>query len=200
MARLLLASGSPRRAELLAGIGVSFSRLPPPGIDETPGHGESPADYVSRMAREKASAGAAGLDSLEGVAVLGADTAVVHDNDILGKPADPDDARAMLRRLSGGGHRVMSAVALITVAGTRLEMATTEVEFLPLTESRIRRYVDTGEPMDKAGAYGIQGFGAAFVARIVGSYSNVVGLPLAETVQLLDWAEVPYWQDLRDIR
>ncbi len=152
----------------------------PADIDETVNPGEAPADYVERMAREKA---AAVPNSAGGV--LAADTAVVIDQDILGKPRDRMDALAMLARLGGRWHSVYSAVALATGNDCHSIVVETRVEFIPLTRTCCESYLDTDEPWDKAGAYGIQGLGGAFVQRIDGSYSNVVGLPLCETRALL---------------
>lgn len=194
MNRLWLASGSPRRADLLRQIGVPFQRLSPPQLDESVRVGEVPRDYVLRLAAEKARAGLGELDEVAGAVVMGADTTVVLEGRILGKPATPREAVDTLMRLSGRRHQVLSAVSLVHAGAQRTLHAATEVSFLPLDSELVRRYVATGEPMDKAGAYGIQGFGAVLVAAISGSYSNVVGLPLAETRQLLDWARVPYWQ------
>lgn len=194
MRALYLASASPRRAELLAQIGVRFSRLVFPGINETPRAGEAPADYVQRMAREKAIAGRAALDGAPQAAVLGADTSVVLGERILGKPADRDDARQMLQALSGTVHEVLSAVSVLTPDGQQTRLSTTRVWFRDLDSAEIDTYLATGEPFDKAGAYGIQGCGAVLVDALHGSYSGVVGLPLAETRALLHWANVPYWQ------
>ncbi len=190
--RLYLASGSPRRAELLAQIGVPFSVLRAPGIDETPAAGEAPRAYVERMAREKAAAGQGGAP--ERAPVLGADTAVVLDDRILGKPADDRQALAILEALNGREHRVISAVCLRVGDAHRLATSETRVRWRRVSAERLRAYLATGEGRDKAGAYGIQGLGAALVASMTGSYSGVVGLPLAETVSLLEWAGVPYWQ------
>ena len=195
MSVLQLASASPRRADLLRQIGAPFQRLTPPAIDESAYPGESPRDYVARMAAEKAEAGQTRVADPASVVVLGADTTVVLDDRPLGKPVDTEDARAMLRRLSGIKHRVLSAVSVRVGAEHKLRVVETAVHFVELDDELIERYVATGEPMDKAGAYGIQGFGAVLVARVNGSYSNVVGLPLAETRQLLDWAGIPYWLD-----
>lgn len=196
MRRLYLASASPRRAELLAQIGVPFSRLPPPDIDESPRAGEQPQEYVERLAREKARAGwlcLSGEDRREAV-VLGADTCVVIDGRILGKPADATEAAAMLRQLSGREHTVMTAVCLWYDAACLSACPHTRVRFETLDESLIQRYVASAEPYDKAGGYGIQGFGAVLVAEIQGSYSGVVGLPLHETALLLQQAGVNIWQ------
>lgn len=193
MAVLQLASASPRRAVLLEQIGVVYQRLTPPDIDESRAAGESPEVYVSRMAREKAWAGRRRAGDDAGV-VLGADTSVVFGDEPLGKPEDEAGAAALLRRLSGARHRVLSAVCVYRGEDCREVRVETGVRFLELSDELIRAYVATGEPMDKAGAYGIQGFGAVLVAGLGGSYSNVVGLPLAELRPLLDWAEVPYWR------
>lgn len=189
---LYLASGSPRRAELLAQIGVPFRVLRAPDIDETPVPGEPPRAYVERMAREKAAAG--GGHAPAGAPVLGADTAVVLDERILGKPADADHALAMLGALNGREHRVISAVCLRRGDRHRLAVSETRVRMRRLGSAALSAYAATGEGLDKAGAYAIQGRGAALVASLTGSYSGVVGLPLAETVALLEWVGVPYWQ------
>ena len=182
MTTLVLASASPRRSELLNQIGVRF-RQRVIEIDETARQLESAADYVRRVALEKARAVQRELGHDE-VLVLGADTAVVVDEILLGKPADFAHARQMLRRLSGRAHRVLSAVALI---GEREAVRVSEsaVWFRALSDAEIDAYWDTGEPQDKAGAYAIQGLGAVFVERLEGSYSGVMGLPLYETAQLL---------------
>ncbi len=182
MSELVLASASPRRRELLAQIGVPC-RVQPAAIDETPQAGEAPADYVLRMAEEKAAAVAATLPPA--VPVLAADTTVVIEEDVLGKPADAMDALAMLARLSGRTHEVMTAVCLSLDGALQSECVTTEVTFVSLDRETCEAYLATDEPWDKAGAYAIQGRGAVLVKRIHGSYSNVVGLPLAETWQLL---------------
>ena len=191
---LYLASGSPRRAELLRQIAVPFSVLSAPDIDETPLPGEPPLDYVCRMAREKALAGAAGAGDLPDGAVLGADTAVVLGDEILGKPADKEQALAMLKALNGAEHQVMSALALLQRDHMAVRYSITRVQFRHLSESQLQAYVDTGEGADKAGGYGIQGLGAALVASLTGSYSGVVGLPLEQMVVLLDQVGIRYWQ------
>lgn len=191
---LYLASGSPRRAELLKQIAVPFSVLPAPDIDETPLPGEPPLEYVCRMAREKAQAGAACAGDLPDGAVLGADTAVVLGDEILGKPADAQQALAMLKALNGVEHQVISALALLHRGQLEVRHAITRVEFRHLGESQLQAYVDTGEGADKAGGYGIQGLGAALVASLAGSYSGVVGLPLEQMVELLDQVGIRYWQ------
>ncbi len=181
--KLCLASSSPRRQALLAQLGYPFSVVTP-DIDETPGAGESPADYVIRMAREKAQAGRALCEAQAWV--LGSDTIVVQDDQVLGKPANQAEGLAMLRRLAGRRHRVMTAVALAGPGGQRETLVTTEVIFCPLSEAQILDYWHTGEPADKAGGYGIQGLGGNFVRAIEGSYSAVVGLPLVETRELIE--------------
>jgi len=179
---LVLASASPRRCELLAQIGIEFEQQVA-DIDETPRAGESPADYVARLALEKARAvRRAGSCAAP---VLGADTAVVVEGRILGKPADFADARDMLRLLSGRAHEVFSAVAL--VAGREaVAVSCSTVRFREIHDSEIAAYWRSGEPCDKAGGYAIQGLAAAFIERLDGSYSGVMGLPLYETAGLLD--------------
>ena len=183
--QLVLASASPRRRELLRSRGIDFVVMPS-DIPETPQPNETPATFVQRMAREKAEAVARGLGT--DAWVLGADTVVVVDDDILGKPRDSEDACGMLRRLSGRVHEVLTGVALI--APNRSVQSSfhvvTRVEMKRLSTEDITRYVESGEPMDKAGAYAIQGGAAPFVARVVGSYSNVVGLPLDEVCAVLE--------------
>jgi septum formation protein len=178
----VLASASPRRRELLARLVGAFD-VEPADVDERPGDGEQAASLSSRLARAKAEAIAA---RRPGAAVLGSDTVVAVDDDALGKPADADDARSMLGRLSGRGHDVYSAIALVTAAGELLEdLAATRVWFAELPPAWVEAYVVSGEPMDKAGAYGIQGAAGAWIPRIDGSYSGVVGLPLYQTARLL---------------
>jgi septum formation protein len=174
---LVLASGSPRRRELLAHLGVPFTVVAA-DVDETPRPGEGPVELVRRLAAAKAAA-------VDGDPVLAADTVVELDGEILGKPADAAAARRMLARLSGRSHHVHTGVALR--AGERLdvEVVTTAVTFAALTPEAIEWYVATGEPLDKAGAYAIQGAGGVFVESIHGSASNVVGLPLATVARLL---------------
>jgi septum formation protein len=189
--QLVLASASPRRSELLQQIGVSCS-VRPVDIPEVVRPGELPQEFVARLAREKACAGLA--EAAEGAIVLGADTVVVSDGMILGKPVNREDALVMLQQLSGSRHRVMTAVAVTNRERILSQVVTTEVEFRTLSLAQCERYWDTGEPCDKAGAYGIQGLGAVFVASINGSYSAVVGLPLAETAALLEKFGIPVWQ------
>lgn len=187
--RLYLASTSPRRAELLAQIGVAFQSCAP-AVDETPQPGEMPTAYVERLARAKALA----VQAPEAHAcVLGADTAVVLDGRILGKPVDKQDGIAMLRALSGRRHQVLTAVAVAQDGACLSEVVSTEVCFRALSEAEIQAYWASGEPCDKAGAYGIQGLAAVFVTRIEGSYSAVVGLPLCETARLLARCGIACW-------
>jgi len=186
MPRIYLASQSPRRRELLAQIGVDYSVLSV-DVDETPLPGESPHAYVERLARDKAGAGWArvGADGALALPVLGADTAVVVDGEILGKPNDAAAGRAMLARLSGRAHEVVTGVCLCGERGPAAAVSCTRVWFRALSTADIDAYWASGEPCDKAGAYGIQGLGAVLVERIEGSYSGVVGLPLFETAALL---------------
>lgn len=183
-AMLYLASKSPRRAELLDRLGVSY-RLLDVDVPEVRAPGEAPADYVRRVARDKARAGWAQVAGEPGARVLGADTEVVLDGEVFGKPADADDAAAMLRRLSGRTHQVLSAVVVVDAAGEREALSATEVRFAPLAEAEIAAYVATGEPLGKAGAYAIQGRAEAFVEHLSGSYSGVMGLPLRHAARLL---------------
>ena len=174
--RIILASSSPRRADLLRSIGVEFE-IVPSQVQERPHTGEAPADYITRLARAKVISIARKRE--QGL-VIGADTIVVLDGKILGKPVDEADAARMLRSLSGRWHAVMTGVALYDVA-TRQEVADydkTLVRFGQLNEPEIDWYVKSGEPMDKAGAYGIQGLAGLFVEEVAGNYFNVVGLPL----------------------
>ena len=181
---LILASASPRRRELLDQIGVRY-RCEPADIDETPRDKEKPGDYVLRMAEEKAAAIAA-LHSNENVAVLAADTSVVIDEDVLGKPANRFEGLGMLARLSGRSHSVLTGICLHLPGGNcDSEVVETRVEFVQLNREQCDAYLATDEPWDKAGGYGIQGLAGAFVSSIEGSYSNVVGLPLAQTWRLL---------------
>ena len=182
MTSLYLASGSPRRQELLTQLGVSFERIVT-GIEETRGEGESAQQYVSRLAREKALAGVA-LTPRD-LPVLGADTIVTLNGEVLEKPRDVHHAAQMLRKLSGQTHQVMTAVALADSQYVLDCLVMTEVMFRALTDADIADYIASGEPMDKAGAYGIQGQGGCFVRKINGSYHAVVGLPLVETYELL---------------
>ena len=180
---LILASASPRRRELLTQLGVSYL-CDPADIDETPRAGETPEDYVRRMAQEKAAAVAVRFPAPQ-YAVLAADTTVVIDDGVLGKPRDHFHGLAILARLSGRQHSVLTAVCLHSAAGFSCELVETQVEFTQLSREVCEAYLATEEPWDKAGGYGIQGLGGALVRSIQGSYSNVVGLPLCETWQLL---------------
>ena len=193
MATLHLASGSPRRRELLAQIGVPFVTLIA-SIDETALPDEPAQRYVERLAREKALAGLATLGRPEGAVVLGADTAVVLDGRILGKPNDRADALSTLAALSGREHEVMTAVALAAADRVESRVVVSRVRFRPLRPGEAEAYWATGEPRDKAGGYGIQGLAAVFVSQLEGSYSAVVGLPLCETAQLLEVFGIPCWQ------
>jgi septum formation protein len=186
---LILASASPRRADLLRQIGVTFT-VQSADIDESRLASEAAEDYVTRLAREKAAAVAVALED-DGRPVLAADTCVVMDGELLGKPVDRADAMAMLSLLSGREHRVLTGVCLQSGGAERVVLSDTRVRFLELAKAACEAYIDSGEPFDKAGAYGIQGPAAAFVAGINGSYTGVVGLPLAETWQLLTSAGVP---------
>ncbi|HMV50134.1 MAG TPA: Maf family protein [Blastocatellia bacterium] len=179
---LILASASPRRSELLRAAGIEFS-VRVADIDESVLPGEAPADYVLRLSREKAQAVAQ-----PGETVLGADTTVVVSREIAGKPIDAEDARRMLRLLSGQWHEVLTGVSLVCDEQILSELAVTRVKFSELTEAEIDWYVATGEPMDKAGAYGIQGYASRFVESIEGSYSNVVGLPVQAVYEMLKQA------------
>ena len=184
--RIYLASRSPRRRELLHQIGVGFE-LVIPDVNEAPLPGEAPADYVTRLSRIKAEVCWMRVieRKLPRLPVLAADTAVVLGRRVLGKPRDRGEAREMLRLLSGRKHRVLTAVAVAFDDRLALRLSATTVRFRPLAEREIQHYVATGEPMDKAGAYAIQGRAAVFVASISGSYSGVMGLPLFETAELL---------------
>lgn len=182
MTSLYLASGSPRRQELLAQLGVSFERIVT-GIEEKRAEGESAQQYVSRLAREKAQAGVACVP--RDLPVLDADTIVILNGEVLEKPRDADHAARMLRNMSGQTHQVMTAVALADSQYVLDCLVVTEVTFRVLTDEEIAGYIASGEPMDKAGAYGIQGLGGCFVRKINGSYHAVVGLPLVETYELL---------------
>lgn len=182
--KLILASGSPRRAEILRNAGFSFT-VQPAHIDETLLPNEHAADYVLRLAKAKAQLIAA--SATESAFIVGADTTVVCNGRIFGKPADPADAREMLRALSGATHEVLTGVAIIRASDRKnvAEVATTRVTFLPLSNEEIDAYIASGEPFDKAGAYGIQGLGGKFVSRIEGCYFNVMGLPLSRVWQAL---------------
>ena len=190
---IYLASASPRRRELLKQIGVRYevlllrnhpSRM---DVDETPHRDENPRDYVLRLARAKAETGsmASRARHLPAYPVLAADTSVILDGQIIGKPADRGEAESMLARLAGRSHEVLTAVAMAFEERVEVELSVSKVAFMPLDARSIRQYVASGESHDKAGAYAIQGRAAAFVSRLEGSYSGVMGLPLFETTQLL---------------
>lgn len=194
---IYLASQSPRRQELLQQIGVPFQQLSS-DIDETPYKDEKPADYVCRMALEKASAGwRTVLEHQWTLApLLSADTSVVLENKILGKPVNTDHACDMLLSLSGNCHEVMTAIAVTNGHKTTVRLSTTQVIMTHFNHTQIKAYVSTGEPADKAGAYGIQGLGAVLVESIRGSYSGVVGLPLQETADVLREFGITPWHSL----
>ena len=204
MPKFFLASQSPRRAALLEQIGVPFTQLLP-CIDEARAANESPVNYVRRMALEKATAGVALIEPISDgglSAVLGADTVVVKANRVLGKPADKNEYCSMLNELSGSVHEVLTAVTV--VLASRVDkpnggllitrecsvLSNTKVTFKPLSMGEVEAYWQTGEPLDKAGGYAIQGVGALFVESLVGSYSGVVGLPLFEIGQLLERLDI----------
>ncbi|MEA1902777.1 MAG: Maf family protein [Actinomycetota bacterium] len=183
--KLVLASGSPRRKALLQQLGLAFDVLPS-DVDESRHPHESPADYVERLAVEKATAVAA-----ENQIVIAADTIVVHEGKILGKPAHPEEARGMLRRLQGADHDVFTGLAVAGWdGGPTMHRLTdvTEVRLIPMTDDEIADYVDTGEPMDKAGAYALQGMGGRFVESVRGSSYTVIGLPIHRIAGLLTHA------------
>ena len=185
--KLILASSSPRRAEVLRHAGIEFELRPAP-VDESRKSRELPGEYVRRLAVAKARAAAEALgNARENILIVGADTIVLVGDEILGKPASADDARRMLRRLSGTVHEVHTGLAVLSRAsGTeRVVEEISLVHFAPLTEAEIGAYVATGEPFDKAGAYGIQGIGGRYVTRVEGCYFNVMGLPLAQLWSLL---------------
>jgi len=192
---IYLASRSPRRREVLSQIGVRFEMLllrdasgRALDVDETPHAGETPSEYVVRLAREKAEVGWARMSQrrLPPAPVLAADTTVSIDGLIMGKPTDREDAITMLKQLSGRTHEVHTAVAVKLDSRLETGLSTTVVKFGTLQEEAIRRYATTGDPMDKAGAYGIQGKAAVFVESISGSYTGVMGLPAYETARLLE--------------
>lgn len=180
--RIILASTSPRRRELLAQLGVPFEAVSV-DVDETPRPGEMPEVYVARVAAEKSLQGQRECDAT--LPVLGADTEVVVDGEVLGKPRDREHGEAMLKRLAGRQHRVLSAVSLRLGEQHWQALSESGVVFRELHDAEISAYWATGEPADKAGAYAIQGLGAVFIARLEGSFSGVMGLPVYETAQLL---------------
>jgi septum formation protein len=186
-ARLILASSSPRRRELLAQAGYTFT-VESADIDESERPNESPADYVRRLAKEKAQAVFARHTPQLDLIVLGADTTVVCEGRILAKPADAADAKRMLQHLSGRTHQVLTGIAAVTHAGTTSAVESTDVTFAEIPASELDLYCATAEPLDKAGAYGIQGYAARWIPRIEGDYFNVMGLPIARVVRLLEEA------------
>lgn len=193
---LILASTSPRRKELLQQIGVKFTQLSI-NINEDVAVNEGSEDYVLRLAKEKAAAGFAQLSSQQQstTVVLAADTTVVANGRILAKPESREHSKAILTALSGKEHTVMTAIGIHSADISKQQVVKTQVSFRVLSDSEIEAYWETGEPQDKAGSYGIQGLAAIFVNSIKGSYSNVVGLPLCETAELLKQFEIPLWQD-----
>lgn len=195
MNSLYLASGSPRRRELLTQIGVPFTVVSA-AIDETPLANEPAVAYVERLARGKATAGFIALGHTLGACVLGADTAVIVDGQILGKPVDQADALAMLMALSGREHEVLTAIALTDGQRCETRCVSSRVRFREVSVQEATAYWHSGEPQDKAGGYAIQGLGSVFVSGLNGSYSAVVGLPVCETAQLLAQFGIPCWQNL----
>lgn len=185
MPQLILASGSPRRREFLARLGLDFVVVVP-DVDESVRPGETPEAYVERVAVAKAAAVVGGV-------VLAADTAVILDGEILGKPVSDDDARAMLRRLQGRTHRVLTAVAVHAGDEISAAVAETDVTMRPLDDAAIDWYVATGEPLDRAGSYALQGIGMALVSGVSGNVSNVIGLPLDTAMELLGRHGVKVW-------
>lgn len=187
--RIILASSSPRRKELLHALGLAFEVIHPTS-DETVSDGEAPREYALRVSLEKAYSVSSTLG--KGVIVIGADTIVVVDGEILGKPKDPREASLMLQKLSGKEHSVYSAFSIVRAKNEHLhsEVVGTRVRVKPLAAQEIEGYIKTGEPMDKAGAYAIQGAGSFIVSGIEGSYSNVVGLPVEELLEALKKLEI----------
>jgi septum formation protein len=186
---LYLASRSPRRQALLDQIGVTYTVITA-DIDETPRDNEASGDYVMRMAYEKAQAGLAAITPQNGAYVLAADTSVILDNQIIGKPIDDVDAAQWLKQLSGRTHQVMTAVCLMSERKVEQAISVNDVTFSFLTDTQIEQYIRTGEGRDKAGSYAVQGKAALFIEKIQGSYSGIMGLPLWETGQLLKQMEV----------
>lgn len=191
---IFLASQSPRRQELLAQLKVVFDVLDV-DVHEQRQEGEAPWDYVNRVAREKAGAGLLQLAGSPGAVVLGADTDVVLDGAVLGKPDSPGQAFSMLRALSGRTHEVITAVWLMSAGQEAHRVVGSRVRFTDVSDEEIRAYIATGEPFGKAGAYAVQGRGAAFIESIEGSYSGIMGLPVHETYQLLQQFHVPVWPE-----
>jgi septum formation protein len=183
--QIYLASRSPRRVELLKQLGISCQSLPA-DIDETALMNEAPSDYVIRLARQKAEACLVNITAIQpALPILAADTTVALGNLILGKPIDDNDAKAMLKMLSGTKHEVHTAVALAYKGNIEVMLSTTLVEMMELSDKQLDRYIASGEHMDKAGSYGIQGTAGAWIKRIAGSYTGVMGLPIYETALLL---------------
>lgn len=184
--KLFLASASPRRAEILRNAGIAFE-VAAANVNESRLLGESPEQMVERLARAKAEAAASAIRSAEPAIILGADTIVVVDEEIFGKPANSNDARKMLRILRGREHRVITGFAALRIRDQAILSGTetTHVSFAPMTDAEVDAYVSTGEPLDKAGAYAIQGIAGRYISRIDGCYFNVVGLPLARVWQVL---------------
>jgi septum formation protein len=193
--RLILASASPRRSELLRGLGLDFEVLPS-SIEEKREPGEGAEEYVARLARDK---GRAIATQHPAAWVISADTVVYIDGEILEKPGDKNEARAMLRQLSDRRHVVYSGVSLQNAESgyEDANVTTTTVQFVPLREDRIAWYVETGEPMDKAGAYAVQGIGAMFIRSVEGNYTNVVGLPLSTLVEMMERAGLKLFGDTK---
>jgi septum formation protein len=179
--KIVLASGSPRRKQILTSVGWEFTSIPP-DIDESERDGESPVDYVLRLAREKAELVAA---SSPGAVVLGADTTVVADGRIMGKPVDMDDARRMVRMLAGNWHEVLTGVAVVRDGETRTAMQRTRVKFSSMTDDEIEFLATKGDPLDKAGAYAVQAQAALFIEGIEGDHWNIVGLPVRLVYELI---------------
>lgn len=189
---IFLASQSPRRQELLAQLQVTFDVIDV-NVHEQRQQGEAPWDYVNRVAREKAGAGLLQLSGRPGALAMGADTDVVLDDAVLGKPENAEQAFAMLRALSGRSHDVITAVWLMSAGQEAHRVVSSKVRFAELSDDEINAYIASGEPFGKAGAYAVQGRGAAFIESIQGSYSGVMGLPLHETYRLLQQFHVPVW-------
>jgi septum formation protein len=186
--RVILASASPRRRQLLLLVGIDHE-VRPADVDESLLPGETPVAHAERLARAKAHAVA---EREPGAVVIAADTIVVVDGEVLGKPLDARGARTMLRRLSGRTHTVLTAIAVARAARTESAVESVDVTFRPLSDDEIDAYIATGEPMDKAGAYGIQGYGATIVERVDGDYFSVMGLGLRRLVDLLERVGAPY--------
>lgn len=193
--QLILASSSPRRQELLQYLGLPFT-IQVPAIEEKRRENETPFDYVQRNSREKAQIVYQTLTHYQPWAVIGSDTIGVLDDEVLEKPLDASDAKRMLERMSGRSHKVLTGLAVVfghgPTASIEQRVVETEVFFKQLTAQEIAYYVASGEPLDKAGSYGIQGIGGFLVERISGSYSNVVGLPLAELTEILRGLPAPF--------